>query len=162
MTVSPDKIVTPDTGEFPIDQLDKKPNNRGKIDIGEAFKLRLINHLSYDKIAKHFGVSKQAVYERLNKHIALLDDPQIAIAYEANKSRVLSGVEGNLLTALLDPQKVDNASLNNVAYAFTAVATQARLEAGKSTSNVSLRGTVDNLEALAMQAAEKLEKLKGT
>lgn len=139
--------------------IDDKLAHSGRVDVDEAFKLRLVNHLSYTQIGKHFGVSKQAVQQRLADHIALLDDPEIAKAYEANKSKVLSGVEGRLLTALLDPQKVEAASLNNVAYAFQAVANQNRLEGGKSTSNLSFRGTVDGLEDAKRQILDKLEKL---
>ena len=154
MTVTPDKTDTP--------VIEDKLDNRGKIDVGKAFKLRVVNHLSYANIGKHFNVSPQAVHQRLADHIGLLDDPEIARAYEENKQRILSGGEAILFSDLLDPDKRKAASLNNVAYAYTAVATQNRLEQGKSTGNLSLRGTVDSLESLAMQAREKLDNLKAS
>jgi hypothetical protein len=153
MSVTPDKIDTP--------AIEDKLDNRGKVDVGKAFKLRVVNHLSYANIGKHFNVSAQAIHQRLGDLIGLLDDPEIARAYEDNKQRILAGGEAILFSDLLDPDKRKAASLNNVAYAYTAVANQARLEAGKSTSNVSLRTAVDGLESKAQEAQELLDKLKG-
>jgi len=114
--------------------IDRSYPGLSKIDIIKALKLRLKNKLTYQEIADQLGCSKQAVQQRLQKFISLTSDPQAIQAYEECKPELLSAVENELLSKLLDQDKLEKANLNNVAYAFTQIHTANRLERGKSTT----------------------------
>lgn len=120
-----------------------KPINR--INLAKALKLRLVNRLSVPEIAAHFGVTKQSVDQALARFSRLCADPDIAHAYEQSRPALLSAVEEQMLQSLVDPAKVEKASLGNVAYALTQVSQLRRLESGQSTVN----GAFVNLVILA-------------
>jgi predicted DNA-binding protein YlxM (UPF0122 family) len=111
-----------------------------KIDPIQAYKLRVANRLSYPEIAQYFGVRKQSVIERMQRLCAVLHEPEDHEAYQRIKPMLLSAVEEQLLASLTCPEKIEKASLNNVAYAYQQVANQLRLEMGQSTSNLGVLG----------------------
>ena len=112
------------------------PPNR--IDLAECYKLRVLNKLSINELAEYFGVRKQSVSEALQRFAACLPDSPQRDAYEQARPMLLSAVEEQLMASLTDPAKLEKASLNNVAYAFTQVHTARRLEQGQSTSNLAV------------------------
>lgn len=116
-----------------------------KVDIEEAFKLRMQHGLSYQKIADKFGVSKQAVQQRLQGFTALLNDPEAQRVYNQNTANLLKSGSRLLFTDILDESKREKASLNNTAYAFNVLYQASRLEEGKSSLNVSVRETAKGL-----------------
>lgn len=104
-----------------------------RIDTMQALKMRFKNKNTYQEIADYFGVSKPAVHEHIQRVIAHIDDPEIVEQYEKNKAEILSSVERQLVAQLLDRDKIEKASLNNVAYAYAQVANQNRLQRGQAT-----------------------------
>src|SRR3990167_1367042 len=86
-----------------------------KINIAEALKLRLVNHLSYQEIADRYGVVKSAVFQALKRFLSILDELE---AYKNHKVDLLSSAELKLLERLVNDEVMGKASLNNVAYAF--------------------------------------------
>ena len=62
---------------------------------------------------------------------------------------LLSAAEFELLRKLVDAGKIEKASLNNMAYAFSQIHTARRLEDGKTTSNVGVAVEVRLAKALA-------------
>jgi predicted DNA-binding protein YlxM (UPF0122 family) len=128
-----------------------------KIDIGEALKLRMVNHLSYGQIAKLMGVSKQSVEARLSKLLRLLENHQIIDEYENKRGDILSSAELELLYHLLDPKKLERAGLSDVSKAFSQVANQRRLSSGQSTQNI---GISLGIEAIVDMKENIMKELK--
>lgn len=115
------------------------------INVEEAYKMRVVNGLTFKQIGKHFKCSPQAVQQRLKNFLVLLDDPKAQAVYEQNTARLLNTGARILFTDMLDSNKRASASLNNTAYAFNTVYNASRLEAGKSNLNVSVRETAKGL-----------------
>jgi len=67
------------------------------------------------------------------------------------KVPLLKATLARTLNGLNDPDKMEKASLNNVAYALTQVHTALRLEEGKSTANVSYADALRELKAAKME-----------
>ena len=132
----------PDTTEQPNIQpndLDTAISNdkpsRNTIDVSQALKLRILNKLSYRKIAAALNCSVAGVYEALQPFINLIDDPQAIDAYNNNRAGLLTSLEMKLAAELTNSEKLKSASLNNVAYAFSQVSKEAHLAKGESTGN---------------------------
>ena len=121
----------------------------GKIDVGRLLVLRYSKNLSYSDCAQVLGVSKAAVITRL-KH---LPAPDAVESYQANKSRVLNVLELTLASQLVNPAKLEKASLNNCAYAFGQVHPANRLELGLSTQNIAYADMVKQRQALMDERA---------
>jgi transposase len=121
-----------------IPSLTRGVTSKYRQDTAGLLKLRLEQHLSYDQIALLTGLSKGTVYDRLIWVEKLVKDPEQLTAYESQRPKLLSGVEAALLAELTNPDKVEKASLNNVAYAFGQIHQARRLEQDKSTSNIGI------------------------
>lgn len=91
------------------------------------------------EIAKRCKVAESSVQQALAKYSHLLNElqPGALEAYRARRSDLLTLVERELMTSLLDPAAIAKSSLNNRAYAYTQVHTSRRLEEEKSTANSS-------------------------
>ena len=107
-----------------------------RVDIGKALKLRLDNKLSYQAIGDKLGCSKQHIHQALTPFLKLIDNPEALHAYQNNRANLLDAAEMELLTKIVDPDKLQKASLNNMAYAIGNLNNLSRLERGQSTSNV--------------------------
>ncbi len=131
----------------------------GRVDVAKALKLRLKNGMTINEIADHFGVTKQAISQALKSFRGLLNSDASSVeAFDSCKPQLLSAVEQKMLQALLDPDKLQKASLNNVAYAFTQIHSANRLERNLSTDNVSVFSRV--IEAACEgEESEKLAQL---
>jgi hypothetical protein len=99
--------------------------------------MRLKKRMTYREIEKQTGIDHSTIHKKYSDVIALFDPEKIE-RYEANKPSVLSGAEKILLQDMLDPDKREKASLNNVAYAYDKVFQANRLERGQSTDNTSI------------------------
>ena len=106
------------------------------VDLSKALTLRLHNGLSYQYIANHFNVSKQAIHQALKPFMQMLAYPEQRLAYKANKADLLEGVEMMLVSDLVDSGRREKASLNNTAYATDKIHSMVRLARDQSTSNV--------------------------
>jgi hypothetical protein len=114
-------------------------DDRPSLDVGKALKLRLASpFLSYEDIGKMCGgVSKQAVCKALKPFLNIIDNPEAREAYRANKSEVLESVQLKLVSEMVDPEKVEKASINNLAYAAGQLDNMIRLDRGESTANIA-------------------------
>lgn len=130
-----------------------------KIDVSKALKLRLQGQ-TFDQIASVFGCTGSAVHQALKKFEAFVKDlgPGQLTAYSEQRAELFNTVEAHLTASLLDPDALAKASLNNRAYAFKQIHEARRLEAGQSTSNVSMLGKLIHA-AEAQLGAAKAEKL---
>lgn len=91
------------------------------------------------EIAKRCKVAESSVQQALAKYSNILNDlqPGTIEAYRARRSDLLTLVESKLMASLADNEALAKSSINNRAYAFTAVHTARRLEEEKSTANSS-------------------------
>ena len=109
-----------------------------KIDLIQAYKLRVVNRLSYAEIAKALSVPKSTVHAALHRLNDLIPDPDAVAAFEAVEASILTSAKARLLASCLDEDTIAKASLNNRAYAFTQIANHERLIKGQSTSNIGV------------------------
>ncbi len=138
------KIVVKRTAKIP----------EGTIDLGKALQLRLKNKLSYPEIAKVFGVTHQSVYDRIQGFMKHIDSPDVIEAFEKCKPEILSSAERQLLEKMLDPEKMEKANLNNVAYAFTQINNANRLERGQATA------ITDDVDAIIQRVESRYAQAK--
>jgi predicted transcriptional regulator len=111
---------------------------RKKLDLVQAYKLRVENRLTFAEIAKTLGVPKSTVHAALHRLNKLVPDPETVKAFEGVQASILTSAQEQLLSSLLDPAKLEKASLNNLAYGFTQLFTAHRLLTGASTQNISV------------------------
>jgi IS30 family transposase len=65
------------------------PERSGEpIDIAQAWKLRVVNKLSFGEIAKQLGCSKSTVHAALQRLNDLVPDPHVVNAYEGVEAQL--------------------------------------------------------------------------
>lgn len=139
-----------------VQRLDKTGQGiNKKVDVAQALKLRMVNKLSYEEIGKIFGVTKGAIHKSLQSFISIIDDPDASEAFKATRSEILTSIERQLANQLVNPDKLKDASLNNVAYAYDKVATHNRLEQGKATQLTGIYAVVQRLDRDERKATEE-------
>jgi hypothetical protein len=133
------------------------PERSGEpIDIAQAWKLRVVNKLSFGEIAKQMGCSKSTVHAALQRLNDLVPDPHVVNAYEGVEAHLLTAGKARLLRSLMDEEAIEKASLNNRAFAFSQLFNAHRLATHQSTENVGVLGK------LILQAEDNLGAGKAT
>jgi len=101
-----------------------------------------------------------SIHRALHDLCAMIDDPGRLETYNDARASLLSVVEERLIGSLVNEEKIEKASLNNVAFAFTQVFNARRLEQGQSTGNISvLAQIIDRAETtMGSGVAKKAEK----
>ena len=124
--------------DLPIPARSIKPN---RVDVGKALKLRL-QGVTLPDIAALQGVTKQAIYQALTRFEPFLAsiEPGQLTAFAEERGQILNSVELGLMQSLVDPAKVERASLRDIAVTYGIVYDKRRLESGQSTSNTMLLG----------------------
>lgn len=116
-----------------VDNALDKPTNR--IDLQKALELRLKNKLSYDAIAQYFGVSPQAVHERLQKFKSMLADPEMIEQYDKVEDQILTSVKMRYCERLLDPDAIKKASARDASIIYGTLFDKQRLIRGQGGAN---------------------------
>jgi|SRR3989338_2065540 len=144
-TSSPATVPTPTKRTYKkrkdAGHLKKSQGHHQTIDIREVARLRLQNRLSWAEVSKIMGKPISTLHHHL-KGLATLFDSDRADVYEQNKPILLSRAEEILLLNMMDEDKLQKASTNNVAYAFQQVNNANRLSRGQATSNVCVASMV--------------------
>lgn len=143
---------------YQLQQPGKRKNH--KVDVATALKMRLVKKMSYQEIADKFGCNKSTVHIALKRFEAIIREPAEIEAYRQSKADLLESAELQILEKLVDGETIQKASLNNAAYAFTALHNAGRLERGKSTANVDIRHTQEEIEVLDAEYRELQAQLK--
>lgn len=143
---------------YQLQQPGKRKNH--KVDVATALKMRLVKKMSYQEIADKFGCNKSTVHIALKRFEAIIREPNEIEAYRQSKADLLESAELQILEKLVDGETIQKASLNNAAYAFTALHNAGRLERGKSTANVDIRHTQEEIEVLDAEYKELQAQLK--
>ena len=133
----------------------------GSLDIPQALKLRVLKNLSYADIARHLNSKKSTVYNALRRFEAMLGDPAHLQAYRQNKASVLEGIQLEIVTKLVDPEKVEKASVNNLAYAAGTLDNMIRLERGESTQNVAIAAVYQDIDMIRAELERRGWKAPG-
>jgi predicted DNA-binding protein YlxM (UPF0122 family) len=146
-----------------VQQLDKCPANIDdsvdKINLLEALQLRFINKLTYKQIGDKYGVSAQAIEQRISRFKEKFAESEDVQKYTSNRDGILTIVERELLSRIVDPSKLSKATINNLAYAFQQVFNARRLEEGKSTANLhGIYGLVLQLDRDERKAVKPQEE----
>jgi len=92
--------------------------------------------LSTPAISRAAGVSRSTVSETLKKFEPVFKKLRQVAEYQDVRKELLSATELQMLESMQDKDKLEKASINNLAYAFTQVFSARRLEANQSTANV--------------------------
>jgi predicted DNA-binding protein YlxM (UPF0122 family) len=145
----------------PTNEANKLPNFEPvNVDLVKALKLRLINKLSFGEIAQQLNVPKTTIYEKLGKLQHLLENTELTEAYEQNKAAILTAGERLIIGHMLNEDKLKNASVNNLAYAFQQINNANRLEKGQSTSNQAIEIiTFSAVQKEDTEAADQLHSI---
>ena len=117
-----------------------------KINLDKAIKMKFVNGNTDEEIGAQFGVTRQAVNKALKPFKEIMKDNGTLQVFTDNYSDILAHTTMNMVQGLNSPDKLEAASLNNLAYAFTAVNNAKRLEDDKSSMNVSVNAVVDSLQ----------------
>jgi predicted transcriptional regulator len=103
--------------------------------------------MSYDKIAKIQGVTHNTIRSDIDKLNALIPNNTMLEQIDHVKVPLLKGTMVRLLEGINAEDKIDKATTNNLAYAFTQIHNALRLEEGKSTSNISYADALAKLKS---------------
>jgi len=117
------------------------------------FSLRYKHKLPLRQIGKLTGIPYQTIHQALRPFDNIINKPESLQIYNNSRAEVLSAIEMELLVALADKERIQKASLNNVAYAFNQVHSARRLEQGLSTDNLAV-----NIESTLSDAITKAKK----
>ncbi len=131
-----------------------------KINLSEALKFRYQNKLSYREIGERYGVSAQAVHERLSKFSKLLLDPDESEAFKDREVEIVRSVRLKLLEGMLDPEKIKAGSINNLAYAQSQLFRDESVLTGRPTDIYDSFSVTANLEDLQKREQELLKKIE--
>ena len=112
-----------------------------KINIPEAFKLRL-RGWTFDQLAEKYGCNQSSVIRSLDSLVKLVPNPELREAYQQSKAEVLESVQLTMMASLLQPAKMEKATLGNVAYAASKLDEMIRLERGQSTKNINVLSAI--------------------
>lgn len=137
-----------------------------KIDLGIAFLLKT-KGLSNEIIAKHFGVDIATIKDALAPFKSFFDFCSkypdlvgVVNTYENHKTTVFSLIELRLLAEIMNEEKIQKASINNLGYAFQQIFNANRLVKGLSTENIDVQSLTLELEELKEQEKILREKEK--
>ena len=134
---------------------------RKEIDIEQALDLKYNKNMTDKEVGEVFGVSQQVMNSRLLKFKKLLLNHDEIKAFESNKVKILTSTEIRLMQDIVDKEKRDKASINNIAYALNVVANMNRLEQGKSTSNISYADMGQSLKEMQAECDELEAEILG-
>ena len=126
-----------------------------KIDKLEAYKLRVHNKLTYEQIADHLGVTRQAVHQALARFSEIIGEPDDITAGEDIRMSLFQAGRQTLLRSLVDEKAILNAPLKDRAIAFEKLDRAVRLESGQATQNLGVLGKI------VVEAASELYQPKG-
>jgi len=111
---------------------------RRDVDYIKALDLYL-EGMSITDICKFIGITRKTFYDKFNPIIKLIKDKDIIRSFNDKRSLILDTLELTLLDNMGKKDKIDKASINNLAYAFDKIYNASRLEKNLSTSNTLIK-----------------------
>jgi hypothetical protein len=108
-----------------------------RFDLAEAFKLHYKHHWTFKQLEQKYNIPDSTISDRFKSIRALIDDPEMDQTYDKFRADILNAAERKMVSLLSDTDKLEKASLNNVAYALTQITNARRLEKDQSTANIA-------------------------
>lgn len=122
-----------------------RPQASAKVDAARALVLHEEKGLTYKEIAALYGVHENAVRNAilpLKKLFGLVGNGKSSTEYRKIESKVLDVIRTVVASKMLDEDKLEKASLRDLAVVFKEIFQAHRLIEEKSTQNVSLRSSL--------------------
>jgi len=108
-----------------------------KINVLEAYRLRVEHRLTYAQIGRLQGVQGTSVAEALQRFAETVPSSEDVSSFEQARTKLLTVTEERLIASVADQGSIDKASLLDRSRALKAVHGIRRLEEELSTQNVS-------------------------
>jgi predicted DNA-binding protein YlxM (UPF0122 family) len=106
------------------------------------------------EIAETCNLSREYVYACLRRyHI----EPNTLETFKTLRPDILAGIQSNI-ASYLTPDKLKDASVNNLAYAMQQLNNMERLERGQSTSNQGVMIDITDRLAIALKRGKAVDK----
>jgi len=131
-----------------IDNLDVI--HRPQIDINKAITLR-VKGLSYADIGEYFGVSRQAIHQRLQ---GLLPENVDIEPYKTHRADILAAKQAELLKSLT-PEDIKESSPYQKVGMFGILYDKERLERGESTQNVAIAAVYQDIDMIRAELEKR-------
>ena len=139
--------------------------NTKTVDISKAVALRFNRNMSYDNIAKVMGHSKSTIHKVLAPFGKLVENPKACRAYADNRSAFLNSAECQVVSKMVDDDKLEKATIGNLGYVLEKLTNARRLQDDQATSNLAvvhesrqqIEESTKNIKALQ----EELRELAG-
>ena len=123
----------------PLD--DSKP----EYTISNILKLR-IQGKTFQQIADIYKKSKQAIHQQIQGLYEYLDKDQLQ-AFRERKIDILDALEHKFLSEAVKPSRMKRASSRDMVVNYGIISDKNRLEQGKSSMNVDIRGDITAVDA---------------
>ena len=138
-------LAIPDTATSIPTEID---TTESSVDLAEMWRLRFKHNMSINQIADRMGCHKTTVWRKLERYVNMLPNAEQIKMYQQNKAGMLDALELKVYEEMSNPDKLKDASFNNLAYGFQNICTQNRLEKGLATQivdTVAIVGSIDDL-----------------
>jgi predicted DNA-binding protein YlxM (UPF0122 family) len=133
-----------------------KPRNRKGSKTPTILALATTTYATPTQIASKVNVSKRAVYDTLKRYSI---EPNTLESFKNTRAEILTGFQEKIISNFT-PDKLKDASINNLAYALQQLNTIERLERGQSTANIQanqITGSLKDLIELITGKAEAVD-----
>lgn len=132
---------------------------KGKIDVPQAIKDRLLKGMSYSDIASKNDCSYSAVRQRLQPIEEILASKQEITNFRENEVNLLDSAKMRIIVEALSPDKLKKSSTLQLTTAYSQLFDKTRLLQGKSLNNIDLHVEMTSRDKLGDEIAN-LMKLK--
>lgn len=130
-----DKSILAALGLEPVTKIVTRSDR--KLDLSQCLKDRYHHKLTLQAIADKYGVSKQAVADRLQRFSDQLGDPDELASFKDVEADIQAAIKRRFSSALLDVD-ISKTSPKDLATVYGITYDKNRLQTGQSTSNQSV------------------------
>ena len=141
--------------EYEVKKHDRQKHVDKKVDVVKALRYRLYHKLSYREIAEKFNCHHSAVQRALEPFLVFLEQPpQVIDAYQQFEAFFVSVAKLRLLEFLIRRDKLEKATVNQIAYALAQLDHIYRLSTNQATENIDIKALNISLHELKKQRKE--------
>lgn len=129
------------------------------VHLKEILDLRLQGK-TLQEIGDIYGLKRQTICQKIQGIFAAIDKQRIE-AYDDFKIPMLKAAKTVILDNMFAPKVIKKASFNNLAYGFTQLSHDLRLEQGQSTQNIDFHATIRSIKEDEAKVKELDAQLAG-
>lgn len=130
-----------------------------KYPLEEMIKWRYKHDMSIGQIGDKMGCHRTTVFRKLEKFLKLLPNPDEVENYRKNKVTMLTALEAKVYGYMCNNKTLKEASFNNLAYGFSKITLENRLEQGLATERIDSFAVTASLDDLARRKQELVDKV---